>query len=320
MTHQRRLGFNIRALWWGGALILSLAIGTASAAAEAQSSQGDASKTVSNPAEPEGALSHRLKEQLVNLKNSPWAILPYRPNHILPLTYMSKPNEQPYEQATGQPVHLDNTEVKYQISFLVPVWSNLFGSKLSLFGGYTQVSVWQAYNSQSAPFRDTNYEPEAILMYPVNYKLLGFNVNYTTLSFTHQSNGRGLDALSRSWNRIIATVAMERGNLAVVIRPWWRIPESEADDNNPGIDRYAGYGDLRAAYKMGHQVIAGTLRNNLRTDGNKGSIQLDWSFPLPWETPLKGYFQYFNGYDETLIDYNQQHERIGVGVLLSDWL
>jgi phospholipase A1 len=111
---------------------------------------------------------------------------------------------------------------------------------------------------------------------------------------------------------------LEKGNFALSVRPWWRIPEDEEDDENPNIERYFGYGEIRAVYKYGEQVFSAMLRNNLKTTGNKGAIELGWSFPL--HRRLKGYVQYFNGSGECLLDYDKQNQRIGMGLLLSDWL
>ena len=42
------------------------------------------------------------------------------------------------------------------------------------------------------------------------------------------------------------------------------------------------------------------------------------AFPLAG--PLKGFVQFFTGYGETLLDYNERDERIGIGLLLADWV
>jgi phospholipase A1 len=60
------------------------------------------------------------------------------------------------------------------------------------------------------------------------------------------------------------------------------------------------------------------LRNNLQLDENRGAMELDWSFPMVKQ--IRGFVQYFNGYGEVLLNYNERVQRIGVGFLLADWL
>ena len=143
------------------------------------------------------------------------------------------------------------------------------------------------------------------------------NGRVITLELDHQSNGRS-EPLSRSWNRVIGGTLLERGNLALWIRAWYRIPESADQDDNPDILDYMGHGDVVVAYKHGAQTYSLMLRNNLRKDNNRGAVQLDWSFPMTQS--LRGYVQYFNGYGESLIDYNHSSNRLGVGLMLTDWL
>lgn len=260
------------------------------------------------------AIDERQKEESL-AENNRFSLLPYKQNYILPLTYNSKPNKRPYSDVDED---IDRLELKFQLSFKVPLIKGLFAGHGNLFAGYTQQSFWQAYNSQeSSPFRETNYEPELYADFGTDYSLLGLRSRFISVGFSHQSNGRSGD-LSRSWNRIYALAAFERGNFYCAIRPWYRIPESDEDDDNPDIDKYLGYGELYGLYIHKEQRFGLMYRNNLRSD-NRSTIQIDWSFPLPGNR-LNGYLQYFYGYGESLIDYNHANNRIGLGIIVSNWL
>lgn len=192
------------------------------------------------------------------------------------------------------------------------------GGKADIYAAYTQLALWQAYNARiSAAFREINYEPEAFLSYNTDTDLLGARLNFVMIGFNHQSNGQ-IEPLSRSWNRVVAGALIQKGKNHFLIRHWTRMPERAKDDDNPGMGRYLGYGDLLFMRNGKNNSISVLLRNNLRTGDNKGALQVDWSFPL--HKNLKGYLQYFTGYGETLIDYNRPSTRIGLGVALTDWI
>jgi len=53
--------------------------------------------------------------------------------------------------------------------------------------------------------------------------------------------------------------------------------------------------------------------------GGKGSAQLDWSRPTGFSPQLRWHAQYFDGYAESLIDYQVRLQRISFGVMLNDW-
>ena len=72
---------------------------------------------------------------------------------------------------------------------------------------------------------------------------LGWQLRMGSVALTHQSNGRSL-LLSRSWNRVIGTLALERDGWVAELRPWLRIREPPADDDNPGIENRIGRAEV----------------------------------------------------------------------------
>ena len=258
-------------------------------------------------------LPPRLYQEEAHATNR-FVIIPHQRNYLLPITFNSNINEEAWEVAhpgTG----MDQAEVKFQLSMKAIIWQDILGRDIDLWGAYTQTSWMQAYNTDaSSPFRETDYEPELILSFGNNWRVLGFRNTRVNLHFNHESNGQS-EPLSRSWNRAILSGIFERRNFSLEASAWYRIPERSKDDDNPDIDDYIGNGQLQGLWKWPDYTLGFTLRNNLQSD-NKGAIQLDWTFPI--SRRFQGYIQYFNGYGESLIDYDESTNRIGIGVSLTD--
>lgn len=254
-----------------------------------------------------------------NEKRGTFKLIPYKLNYLLPIVHSNRPNMRPSSPAVdhtaAEDQAIDATEAKFQFSFKTKAWENIFGDNGDLWFAYTQQSNWQSYNGKkSSPFRETNYEPEAFVALRTDVDVLGWKWRGLNLGFVHQSNGRPLP-LSRSWNRVYAEFALERGNFTVLARPWYRIPESTAKDDNPDIRDYMGTGDLSVVYTNGGHVLSALGRYS--TSGKHGGGQLEWAFPI--SKALKGYLQVTSGYGASLIDYNHSQTTIGLGVLLLPW-
>jgi phospholipase A1 len=216
------------------------------------------------------------------------------------------------------PLPLNRTEAKFQLSVKTKVAQGLFGDTGDIWFGYTQSSRWQVYNEAvSRPFRETNYEPEAMLVMHTRFAALGWNSRLVGLGFNHQSNGRA-EPLSRSWNRVIAQWGLDSGPWQLMLRPWWRVKEASAVDDNPGIQDYLGRGDVLLTRAWGAHLASLHLRHSLRGgERSRGSAELEWAFPIAGN--LRGRVQLFSGYGESLIDYNFRQTRIGLGVSLTEW-
>lgn len=256
-----------------------------------------------------------------------WRARPHNPMYILPLFLNSKPNHQPAtpnQEARDYPNdEMRNTELKFQVSFKSKVAEDVFGTNADLWLGYTQQSHWQVYNeNHSRPFRAHDYQPEIFLTQPVVADLpLNGKLRMLGVGAVHHSNGEK-DPLSRSWNRAYAMAGMEWGKLTVMPRVWTRVAKasdsgSNKPDDNPDILDYYSYGDVKFMYQFDKgNHLSGTARYNPKT--NKGALQLDYVRPLG--KGVSGYVQLFQGYGQSIVDYNHESTTIGVGVMLNDWM
>ena len=277
----------------------------------------------------------KVPARIINEKlteNSAFVITPHRQNYLLPVTHNAKPNQTPWIEQNvfpGIERPIEHAESKLQISFKVPLWyQDLFFANDGVYFGFTMKSYWQVFNEPlSKPFRETNYRPEVFYQTPIPVSAWD-GAFFTRVGFEHESNGRS-QLLSRSWNRIFVGVGFLRERWALYIQPWYRIPEERKEDDgdpntppppdgddNPDIDDYLGHYEFVAVYNDERYEYSSLVRYSFET--GKGGLELSASFPL-WGR-LKGFVQYYQGYGETLIDYNHDVQRIGLGFLLTDLL
>ncbi|MGB4811446.1 MAG: phospholipase A [Methylophilaceae bacterium] len=214
--------------------------------------------------------------------------------------------------------------IKTELMKNIPIISNLpFVTSARLWGAYTQQSFWQVGNgNNSRPLRENDYQPEVILSLGLNNQVNGERLNYMprllNLGLVHESNGRD-NPLSRSWNRIYLESGWQlTDRLSLMVRPWWRVPEPDTDDN-PDIEKYLGYGDMNLRWEnpSGKTAASLLLRNNLRSE-NKGYAKFDLSRKLYDDSIIKLHFMLTSGYGDSLLDYNHSQSTIGVGMSIGD--
>lgn len=258
----------------------------------------------------------RNKDKIAN--QNPFSITQHRRNYLLPIGYVSEPNNITIDGLPEKAI--DNLEAKFQISIKTPIYLEDDGNT-GVFFGFTTTSFWQLYNSEaSKPFRETNYEPEIFYQWQADWDLLGYRFNLAQIGFNHHSNGQ--DGLkSRSWNRIVASALFSDEDAAYYVKTWWRLPEDDkvdpldpTGDDNPDINDFYGRAELGFVWQLGKVNVLTQLRNNLSFSDNRSGIELNFTYPLNQRYDVL--LQYFNGYGDSLIDYNRHQQRISLGVQL----
>ena len=235
-----------------------------------------------------------------NLQNA-LGIELYKFNYLLPVTYAKTVPDDGRK----------SFETKFQISLAKPLFYDVFGLRESLVAAYTQTSWWQITKT-SAPFRETNYQPEIFLNFASPKYLEQIGVKNLKFGLLHESNGRD-GSNSRSWNRAYVQGDLVYGDLTISPRVWSVIGEK---NDNKEILNYIGHGDLRLSYKLNDQIFSLMLRNNLHFDKtNKGAAELSYMFPI-FSSGVYGYLQYFTGYGESLIDYDRHTDKVGLGFVI----
>jgi outer membrane phospholipase A len=188
-----------------------------------------------------------------------------------------------------------------------------------LYFGYTQTSIWNLAQT-SSPFYDTSYQPRLFYYSPQIWESSGRSVRLgLETGLGHESNGRSGDdsrSVSTAYIKPIFTLGDPAG------WHWTITPKLLAylnTSDNPDIADYRGYAELEVAYGKADSW-------QFQVWGRKGpagfATQLDFYYPLPGLTlgNLNGYLllQYFDGYGESLLSYNQRLKsqfRLGLAVV-----
>jgi phospholipase A1/A2 len=229
----------------------------------------------------------------------------------------------------------DSPNAKFQVSFkyrLVNTETNETGEaegwlyrRAKWTGGlhlaYTQRSLWDL-DAESEPFLDSSYMPELLYELPrlINPERGWIDRVGAQIGFQHESNGKDGDS-SRSLNIAYLRMPFVFGDenafhATFEPRAWFYVGGL---GENPDLADYRGYVDLRLKAGWAHGLqVAGWLRAG--KDFDHGSAQVDVTYPLhnmlSSSFSIYLYGQYFTGYGESLLLYNERSEmwRVGIGL------
>jgi outer membrane phospholipase A len=237
----------------------------------------------------------------------------------------------PQRFSAHEPIYFvvgDRPSARFQFSFKYQFidpesqWGAKHPFISSLRFAYTQTSLWDLAAS-SQPFTDSSYKPE--LFFSID-KLDGvsfFDTKQVGLQagFAHESNGRDGDD-SRGINTLFVEPVLfwgEEKDFHLRVKPKVYVYVSD-NEGNKDIADYRGFVDMRVIVGKvdGFELSA---MGRLGRDFDKGSLQLDATYPLQalgqgtFDLYLQG--QFFTGYGESLLTYNQYTQSLRFGIGLS---
>ena len=204
-----------------------------------------------------------------------------------------------------------NSDVKFQISFQQRLTKSVLPGNTYLYLFYSQKAMWNVFE-ESLPFHDLNFNPGIGLSRYIIMK--GTLVGKATMMIEHESNGRDGTA-SRSWNKISwAGEAYVSPFLMAHAKFWIPIVDGKY---NRDILKYSGI------YQAGFQaksmddkwVLDMTLVKRQGWNLNFNTI-VQLGYRINHNSNQFIMLQYYNGYGESLLDYNQYHSRIRIGLLI----
>ncbi len=212
-------------------------------------------------------------------------------------------------------------EFQFSIKYKVFNYTNECNPLGYLYFAYTQTSFWDLF-SKDPSFYDTSYKPSAFLKSTNVWSRGNFQLGLQS-GAEHESNGRG-GTMERSQYTVYlqptATLNLpESFQITLQPRAWFY---TGVGHNNLDIDQYRGYADLLGAVTWTndkyHEKIQFATKFRVGDEGKHAGVQLDLRFNLPVQLSFNPAFQlqYFTGYGQNFIQYNQVSHDFRAGICL----
>ncbi|WP_046756028.1 phospholipase A [Kordia jejudonensis] len=209
-------------------------------------------------------------------------------------------------------ISTDNSDAKFHLGFRQRLTNFELPWNTFIYFTYQQKAFWDIYED-SFPFRETNYNPSLGIA-----KLFANETGITDglwFAFEHESNGRNAEN-SRSWNFFSLQYFKPYGDDWVFrIKTW--LPVGSLTDNEDITD-YRGYFETGVTYTPSKDLYFDADLRQAFHNGWRGSIKLGISYKISKKSNQFLYLQYFGGYSEDLIDYNQHVSNLRLGIAFKD--
>lgn len=204
-----------------------------------------------------------------------------------------------------------NSDIKFQVSIAQRLSKSTLPFNTYFFLFYNQKVFWNVFEN-SMPVRDFNFNPGLGL----SKLLIAKNrvVGKASLLIEHESNGK--DSInSRSWNKISLCGSIYISPQLMIHAKYW-IPIIDGM-HNKDILKYSGI------FQNGLQVMSHDKRYGMAVTLVK---RKGWNLNFNTIVELNCrmfkqenqylFLQYYNGYGESLIDYNHYHSRLRFGFVI----
>ena len=229
----------------------------------------------------------------------------HKSNYFLPISYRY---DGFYDDTYGHKAK--DVETEFQVSIKFDFASNILGLDEIYSVAYTQLAFWQLY-AHSAYFRETNYNPELYITIPTSTIGDPKFLKAIRVAFEHESNGRG-GTEERSWNFLSSSFYFQYKFLFSELKLWHRL--SDNYDYNPDLIDYMGHGHIRFMLPYKKHLFELLFRHNF---SDYGAIKANYTYPIFGRKDLFLYLKAFSGYGESLVDYNNYINKVGIGFSIS---